>query len=235
MKAFRFTFMLALAALSLTSCDFFSPIMPTSTKTYYYFLHLSFKDKAGNELIAPFAADRFKSTPGSVWYGEIDTLKYSLDIIQANPGSDADTKCYYLSPMRMSSQEALVLDSQRPYLTMTKFDGNLAMITPMSDGSYPDEGNWYMDFHYAIATNTGRQQEALTYKLSCPTVFGDNNVHDIKATWGEGEDKSYLEIYPSCTSVEIDGQKLTPRRGVSYLDNNGTVYISYFADIVIDR
>ena len=235
MKSIRLALFLAVMAFVLTSCGFFSPVMPMNTKTYYYFLHISFKDKAGNELVAPLAADQFMSVPSSVWFGEIDTLKYSLSIVMSNPGSSEDTKSYYLPPLRVSSQASAGWNTRRPSVTLTKFDDQLVMVQSLSDGSFPDEGKWYMDFHYSVATNTSNQQEYLIYKFSCPTVFGDKSVHDIKAFWGKGDEKSYLEIYPACTKVVLDGKEYTAYKGVTYLDNNGSAYTSYFVEIVLDR
>ena len=235
MKRIKLALILALAATALTSCDMFGPIIPITTKQYYYFLHINFQDQNGNELIAPFAEDRFKTTPGSVWYGEIDTLKYTLSITPEKPGIADDTRLNYLAPMRMSSQDAVYWNSQRPGITMTKYNEEYVIIAPSSEGTFGPEGTWFLDFHNSVATTTTNEQDYLTYKLSCPVVFGDNSVHEFKAYWSKGQDKSYIEFYPSCTKVVFDGKEYVPATGVTYLDGNGSTYISYFVTITLDR
>ena len=45
----------------------------------------------------------------------------------------------------------------------------------------------------------------LTYKLKCPYVFGDEEIHEIVAYW------NLHELHAECYRIEFEGQEITPQ------------------------
>ena len=214
MKTLRFTFIIALAALVLTSCDFFRPIIPVDTRTHYYFLHMSFKDAAGNDLIEPLALEYYKFNSSMPWAGEINPEKYTFDVVVP---------------------EAPAEDSVRRVLTVSKFGEEYGKMTPREDGTYGPEGSWFFDLRSIILNKNEASYSTLNYKLSCPGVFGDNSVHEIATTWVKNLEASGNSLYPACSKVVLDGKEYTPTRGVTYFQDGTSVYIAYFVDVVLDK
>lgn len=214
MKRFRFAFVLAAAALALTACDWFSPVIPMGNK-YSYYLHIRFTDREGNELAAPLAADVYKTDASKAWRGEINPEKYTLDLTLSKP--------------------EIVPDNMGFAFTMSKFSDQHVMETPNADGTYGPDGNWYLNFRGFVMDSGVTHHDYLKYKFSCPVIFGDNSVHEIISYWAAGIQGSNIEYFPTCTKVVIDGKEMTPERGVTINTETNTSYIGYFVDVVLDR
>lgn len=214
MKTLKFTFIIALATLALSSCDFFRPIIPVETRSHYYFLHLSFKDAAGNDLIEPLALDYYKSDTSRPWAGEINPEKYSMDVVVP---------------------EAPASDSVRAVLTVSKFSEEYGRLTPREDGTYGPDGNWFLDFRSIIINRNEESYGSLDYKFTCPEVFGDNSVHEIATTWVKNLDANGYSFYPACTKVVLDGKEYTPLRGVTYFQDTESMYVAYFVEVVLEK
>lgn len=215
MKTIRFTFIFTIAAVVLTSCDWFNPVIPPNSKQYYYFLHINFKDAEGNDLATPLADDMYKTAEGKPWAGEIDPDKFSLELFPA----DAD-----IPEERITT-----------ILTLSKFDDQHYMQPTNPDGTYGPEGDWYLNFRCIIQGGADILQDHLIYKFKCPTIFGDDSVHDITAYWNEGYLFDKLSCYPSCPKVVIDGVEYTVVEGRTYEAESSALYIGYFTEVVIDR
>jgi hypothetical protein len=213
-KTLRFTFIIALAALALTSCDFFRPIIPVNTRTHYYFLHMSFKDAAGNDLIEPLALEYYKFNTSLPWAGEINPEKYSLDV--AVPDAPAS-------------------DSVRVVLTASKYGDDYSRMIPREDGTYGPDGSWFFDIRSIVINKNDASYGSLNHKFTCPEVFGDNSVHEISTTWAKNLEASGKSFYPACTKVVLDGKEYTPVRGVTYFQETESMYVGYFVEVVIDR
>ena len=214
MKTLRFTFIIALAALALTSCDFFKPIIiPTEWRTHYYFLHISLKDAAGNELIAPLAAEMYRSDTGKPWKGEINPEEYTLDLVLLKSADD----------------------SVKVNFTASKFNDDYSRVTPREDGTYGSEGRWFFDFRSIVINKTDDSYGSLKFNFTCPDVFGDDAVHEISTTWTKSIEANSNAFYPACTKVVLDGKEYTPVKGMTYYQDGTSVYIAYFIDVVLDR
>jgi hypothetical protein len=211
MKAIRLTLLFALAVLTLSSCGWFGPVVPTSSKKFHYNLHLSFKDKDGNELIAPLAEEKFISDQSNVWKGEINPEKYKLDFLPAVPSADTSLMT----------------------LTASKYDDQLCLEPAREDGTFGPEGTWYLNLRGIMINNTDTPQDHLKYKFTCKMIFQDASVHEITAYWTKGEQADYVNYFPVCTKVVVDGKEYTPARGVT--QNSMGMYIGYFATIVVNR
>lgn len=215
MKALRFTIFLAVAALTLSSCDFFKPIIPVESRTHYHFLHIGFKDAAGNELVEPLALEYYKSDTSKPWAGEINPEEYSVDVVV--PATASGT------------------DSIKLVLTASKFGEEYNRITPREDGTYGPDGSWFIDFRSIIINRNDESYSSLNYKFSCPEVFGDNSVHEISTTWTKNLEANSYSFYPACTKVVLDGKEYTPLRGVTYYQEAESMYVAYFVEVVIDK
>lgn len=214
MKRFRFAFVLGVAALALTACDWFSPVIPMGNK-YSYYLHISFTDREGNELAAPLAAEVYKTDASKAWRGEINPEKYTLDLTLSKP--------------------EIVPDNIGFSFTMSKFSDQHVMEIPNADGTYGPDGKWYLNFRGYVMDSGVTHHDYLKYKFSCPVIFGDNSAHEIISYWAAGIQGSNIEYFPTCTKVVIDGKEMTPERGVTINTETNTSYIGYFVDVVLDR
>ncbi|MBR7026685.1 MAG: hypothetical protein IKI13_03820 [Bacteroidales bacterium] len=215
MKTLKFTFIIALAALALTSCDFFKPIIPVENRTHYYFLHIGFKDAAGNELIEPLALEYYKSDTSKPWAGEINPEEYAVDVVV--PGTASGT------------------DSIRVAVTASKFSEEYNRITPREDGTYGPDGNWFIDFRSIIINKNEESYSSLNYKFTCPEIFGDDSVHEISTTWAKNLEANGYSYYPACTKVVLDGKEYTPLRGVTYYQEAESMYVAYFVEVVLEQ
>ena len=84
---------------------------------------------------------------------------------------------------------------------------------------YPElNGNYDYLYFQAISMNINEEHlfnEKATFQLSCPYIFGDNEVHNI-VTWWKPEkiadawlEHRFYELAPSCYRIEIDGKEIT--------------------------
>ena len=92
---------------------------------------------------------------------------------------------------------------------------------------------------------SGRLQETVKYQLTCPTIFGDNAVHEFITYWKEDEDLNpdAAQRFATCTKVEYDGKEITPIKGVTIIhydlsdpyEDVDVRYVHYLVDIVLDK
>lgn len=50
----------------------------------------------------------------------------------------------------------------------------------------------------------------MTFKIKCPTIFGDNSVHEVLTRWKEGDTKKGEEWLAVCTKVLFEDQEYDP-------------------------
>lgn len=75
-----------------------------------------------------------------------------------------------------------------------------------------NDGNCYLTNHFSVPIEEDRPEERiLTYRLQCPHVFGDNDVHYIVTYWDITKDKKGLDYYAKCTLIEYGGNKIIPQ------------------------
>lgn len=175
---------------------------------------MSFKDAEGNELIEPLALEYYRTNTSKPWAGEINPEEYSIDVVVP---------------------EAVAADSVRAVLTASKFGEDYSRMTPREDGTYGPDGSWFFDFRSIIINKNDASYSSLTYKFTCPEVFGDNSVHEIATTWTKNLEASGNSFYPACTKVVLDGKEFAPARGVTYFQDMESMYVAYFVEVVLEK
>lgn len=81
----------------------------------------------------------------------------------------------------------------------------------------------------------------LTLKITCPTIFGDNEIHEFATCWEEGDERRGEEWLAKCTKLVFEGHEYVPVKKVrvNHLEVEGiawdSVFVDYLVDIVIDK
>ena len=205
-----------------------------------YEIAISFSDPLHNDKVAPLGGDRWNpSGENAAWWGGVDPNKYTLDIILPNPHESWDNTIY-----NFKATYGFRPDVNKPYFTMIKYDENYNM-TSFFGGDYKEgNGSWYLTNTFASPVING-WQNYLTYKITIPSLFGDNSVHDLIVYWGDDplnvRDETHPIIYPEAVEATFDGKDFAVKKkvqvehyelGTGDIDN---VRMQYFLDIVLDR
>ena len=113
---------------------------------------------------------------------------------------------------------------------------------------FGNDGHYYL-FNEFFMYSADLQKE-LVYEINCPTVFGDNAVHEIVTCWIDDPEVAYkidpehvydadnhriLQQTPQCISATIAGRALDVNKAVIMHGINGKDYYTYLIDIVLDR
>lgn len=235
MKTIRLYVVFAFMALVMSGCgkDIFIPGADVMQMDYYW-LTVSFKDASGKDLVAKLGDERWVSSRNqSNWAGEINPERYQLDIILSNPHESWDNTIYNTR----AKEGVFAPDVNQPYFMIAKYDENhVGTLTYKGEDSI--EGDCYLFSNFNIPAINGIQN-TLTYKITCPTIFGDNATHEIVTWWKEGQSfpKDSDEIifrYPECKSSTFDGKDVIVKK-VLVDSANSKEYYSYFIDIVLDK
>lgn len=213
MKTLRYSIILAVLALTLTSCREKESILPDTLPGYldFYFLQMSFKDADGNDLVMPLAEEYYISDKTSVIYrGEVNPEHYSLDLITFSGGLD-----------------------EKPVFFASKYDAQHKLLKTGQDGRYIGEGTWYLGSTLVCGSAVTRQslQETIKYKFKCPMVFGDDYFHEIITWWEEDIQQGEYTRYPKCFKATIDGKEVAPAKGLIYFKQTDSPFNAYFLDI----
>lgn len=176
-----------------------------------YNISFVFQDAEGNDL-----SDRIDIKdwyPANVskedaTFGEV--ADYKLDIILSDPGELFNNKLY-----NINDPEAVELDYNPPMLVYQYTEDNI-----------------YLGNNFLLYTGIVGPQDKLTYEITCPHIFGDNEVHVITTYWKEelGE-KMSATYFPECYKVEFDGKVITD---IGY-DLEDKIYRRNYVTLTIDR
>lgn len=240
------TFFATLSIIMLSvACGKLAPGGKTKDTSYRYCISINFSDFLGKDLVAPLGDERWKpANDHSYWYGEINPDKYGLDITLSNPPHEMQ----YISTPKPEFDK-----KTGPYFKMAKYDNNYQLTSNFGQEVYTEgDGYYYLSneygtpmFHYADDSYDTiieePVQDHIIYKISSPTIFGDNSVHELVAYWAEDSDNSYdfqdartWYLYPECIRASFDGKEVAVKRIVvnstEYRD-----YYSYFINIVLDK
>lgn len=191
---------------------------------FSYLLCVGFLDSKGNDLTAPLAVEQSKEE-GKDWNGPADPARYNLNIILSN-GVQSDSE--NLDSFTMYNFFARVPEFEKQY---GRYDGHYFLF------------NHYFDYF--------EPESCLTYQITCPTVFGDNSVHELVTWWGDDPEVAYrgeeyaqaydsdgnriMDQYLQCTKALFDGREVSIKRAVFYVGPNNRAYYSHFIDIVLDE
>lgn len=194
-----------------------------------YSIAISFKDKEGNDLVAPLAEEQWVDNPDvSHWAGYINPDKYHLDVIYSNLPDWFDNTTY-----THKASPGMIPGEHVKYCTAVNF-------------GQPDSP-WYVAHGDATLINGwGEEVRDLTLKLSCPTIFGDDEIHEFVTYWEEGEERRGEKWVAKCTKLIFEGQDYIPKKKVIVqhydypeypyaLEGRDIEYVHYAVDIVLDK
>ncbi len=244
MKTINKVILLALLSIVMASCGKLAPGGKLQDSSYKYLISISFTDNANKDLVAPLGDERWKpANDHSYWYGEINPDMYGLDISLSNQLHEFQ---YINSPKPVFERKT------GPYFKMAKYDNNYQLTSNFGQEVYTEgDGKYYLSNEYGTPIchyaddNYDRIieepiQDHITYKISCPTIFGDNSVHELVAYWAEDPDNSYdpqdartWYLYPKCIKASFDGKEIAVKR-VVVSSTEDKDYYSYFVDVVLD-
>lgn len=122
-------------------------------------------------------------------YGQIES-PYKLDIILSKQSDKYDNEKY-----NVINPDAYEMDYNPPTLLY------------QSTEQYN-----YLTSLFTLHTGYAENQEMLTYQLTCPDIFGDNEMHIITTYWEKSGNKINSDYFFKCYKVEFDGQTITDIR-----------------------
>lgn len=154
-----------------------------------YNMTFVFQDVEGNNLAKgidlnewiPANEPKEQATSGEV-------KDYKLDIILSDPGELYNNKLY-----NVNDPEAVELAYNPPVLMYRHTEENI-----------------YIENYFGLYSGVVSPQDKLTYELTCPYIFGDNDKHVITTYWKTdlGE-KKYDTYFLKCYKIEFDGNVIT--------------------------
>lgn len=185
--------LLFLSVICFSSCDWlFGHKDPVFHYTVYN-LAIGFRDASGSDLVKGIGLkDRQSgvSMEDAKW-GEVDSDQYRLDIM-------VDIPCWnwsndtYDTPSRPAT-------------------GPFEVKRPQLDIYYYDE-ICYLHNYFELPVEDCPDQRKLTYKLKCPYVFGDKEVHELVTYWDIPTEKPVPTTYAKCLRIEFGGDKFIPEK-----------------------
>lgn len=183
---------------------------------YKYNLSINFKDTDDIDLVMPLGEEYYKSENSSAWKNEVNPEEYFLDIIIDNPNEK--------SVRREIAVSVSQYDEQYNRKGTNKY------------GKYEGDGTWYLENYFTevLLLSKDIPYYALTYRIQCPSIFGDESFHEIKTWWQKGL-RSGHEQYLTCIRATFDGNEYIPIKVISYNLKGKPYYTSFFLDIILDK
>lgn len=155
---------------------------------YQYILRINVQDASGNDLVKGIGWDWWQSDvvpEEEATAGGVNRELYSLEVIYPEPCMDT-----YL----LHYSAGGIMDDLFPTLGIFKKDDNYYLV--------------FDEFSY----NGGGcpAAEKLTFKLTCPYIFGDKEVHEIVTYWKPDPKWDGIKLLRFfCTHIEVDGKAFT--------------------------
>lgn len=227
MKNIIHTGLLALVATVLFGCDKSTSGINTNLNSYSYYVCVSFEDAFGNDLVAPLGDEKWIDSRSLVnyWIGAINPDKYALNVIFSNPP--------------INNNIDFISDSTDAVFGMVKFDDKYQNLSHFIEQYEGKEGKYYLYIETSTATRYFDveipRQNSINYQLSCPTIFGDESMHEIVTYWDDEDTiQSSFQMFPKCIRAEYDTNPLEVKKAIGYSVETRDIYY-YFIDIVLDR
>ncbi len=171
-----------------------------------YELNIIIKDKSGNDLVF-----LLKDDWSDTHTGLINPDLYSLDLKKTSPNEWLHRTFYKFGK--------IVSDQYYPAFVIRK-------LSP--------EDEYFSLYEIDTLWSADGWQDSLTYRITCPTIFGDSLSHDIVAYFGK-DPYAYrrtILTWPECTKVLFDGKEM-PVKSVLYDEANELA--TNIVEIVLDR
>lgn len=214
---------------------------------YIYNIKISITDNLGNDLTVPLAEEQWiKPAPDAdrytyPWSGGINPSKYNLDLELSHPDvlpHDIPGVVYY--------------NNNYPVYELILLKYNNYQLTDYS----ADKGKYYLSNTFGYSRIDGLdillasgiddyikdnpQQDYIIYKISCPTIFGDNKVHVLTTYWGDDlcfpsdnpEAEEQWKLYPNCKKALFDGQEVLVKTIITRSNEFRDEY-NHFIEIVL--
>ena len=152
-----------LLAVTLSSCRLIVPDIPH----YNHYLFLNIRDASGVDLVKQLALHEANRedfvSPNSLGHSSINPELYALE---------AEFADKMLDPIWRYNNDPDIVGYVRKDAPCLEFVNK--------------EGVYYLTFH--PRGSYGRKERTppaqwITYRLTCPTIFGDNEAHEIKTFW----------------------------------------------------
>jgi len=153
-----------------------------------YILFLGVQDADGDDLVKGVEGIKTSFTP---WGPEIKSDLYTFEIIYPDPCMDVYYNHYH------SGEVGFIPDDigQHPPIQVVKLDDRYSLIFDVKTNNYE-----CCPCPFA---------NSLTFKLSCPYIFGDDIVHEIITYWREAVVDPYRQrIF--CDRIVLDGKDYSP-------------------------
>jgi hypothetical protein len=117
-----------------------------------------------------------------------------LDIINSEP-------CDKFTPA-----PGVILDPERPHLVMWSYFGYS-----------------YFANAYSLSMDRCPGQKLITYKLKCPYVFGDEEIHELVTYWEIlKKEEKWDDAAAKCILIEFEGKEIIPMQmNDSYYKSGG--------------
>lgn len=227
---------------------------------YDYVLTIGIKDASGNDLVATLKGDRWvPERETSPWRGQINPEDYKLEILLSNPNEAYDNSIYANRVSIVDGSPLFIRDSKdlehlRPTFRLAQYGDDYRWL-PYFDNKtlqyYDFDRQYYLLSTFSDGCGNGLQDH-LTYRFSCPSIFGDDNEHEIVAYWAEEDVKytsSEMQQFPKCIKVLFDEKEVTFANR-TYMPKDFRVkegmtdperamlpreYYAAFVDIVLDK
>ena len=224
LKTIVFAFMLSYCLTNCKRYDINNANGGDAYVTYYYHLYLSFQDSTGVDLVKALSKNMY--SPGMMagyeyiiedenLMGMVDNSLYKLDVIFPE-WYDHD---YWIKKM---IQDGNIPGPVSPFhITLYKNIEEDRFLGFFNNAQF---GYYYLYFNSASTDMYGKEGrippvETITCKLTCPLLFGDNEVHEIMSYW---ETKHWItDGSPFCIRVLFDGKEFKNNKG--------------FVSIILDR
>lgn len=170
-----------------------------------YELNIFIKDKSGNDQVY-----LLKDDWSDTHYGMVNPDLYSLDLKKTSPNVWLHRTFYKWGTVSEDYYPAFVIRKLSP------------------------EDEYFSLYDINTLWSADGWQDSLTYRITCPTIFGDSLSHDIVAYFGK-DPYAYrrtILTWPECTKVLFDGKEM-PVKSVLYDEANELA--TNIVEIVLDR
>ena len=224
---------LAIAAMLFCACN--KVEVPTPEPEFelsinYHLIAVSIMDSAGKDLLVPFWEEQWMPERDLTYTGTINPERYELEI--ESPG--------YPSWKRWSMEERKLLIG--PHFNVCNFYDSSQYFHEQYGETYDmyvltNCLDWGKGIRPEDVLTLARE---LTYRITCPTVFGDYKSHELVTYWEESEDRlTATAALPRCTRAIYDGKEIQVEKITQvWSENSSWNYLweqFYLMRIVLDE